>query len=180
MTMSPWLRKLALVVHISASVGWTGAVAAFLALAVVGLISRDALAVSGVYVAMDVVAASVIVPLSIASLLSGIVQSLGTSWGLFRHYWVLAKLLITAASTFLLLSHMRGISYVAALAGQMALGRGDLRELRVQLAIDAGAAIGALLVTTLLSVYKPRGLTPYGWRKQREQRSASPAAPRAS
>ena len=113
--------------------------------------------------------------MSIAALLTGIVQSLGTSWGLFRHYWVLAKLLITAVSTVLLLSHMRGISFVAAIAGQMALGSGDLRALRVQLAIDAGAALGALLVTTLLSVYKPRGLTPYGWRKQRAERTAPQA-----
>ena len=175
MMMPSWLRKLALVVHITASVGWTGAVAAFLALAIVGLTSHDAIVVSGMYVAMDVVAAYSIVPMSIAALLTGIVQSLGTSWGLFRHYWVLAKLLITAVSTVFLLSHMRGISFVAAIAGQMALGSGDLRALRVQLAIDAGAALGALLVTTLLSVYKPRGLTPYGWRKQRAERTAPQA-----
>lgn len=178
--MPPLLRKLALTLHVVCSVGWLGAVGAFLALALVGLTSQEDPLVRSAYVGMDLMTGLVIVPLSIAATATGIVQSLGTPWGLFRHYWVLAKLLITAASTFLLLSHMRGISYVAALAGQMALGRGDLRELRVQLAIDAGAAIGALLVTTLLSVYKPRGLTPYGWRKQREQRSASPAAPRAS
>ena len=54
--------------------------------------------------------------MSIAALLTGIVQSLGTSWGLFRHYWVLAKVLITAVATVLLLAHMRGISFVAAVA----------------------------------------------------------------
>jgi hypothetical protein len=181
MIMAPWLRKLALTLHVTASVGWTGSVAAFLALAIVGLTSQNAIAVSGMYVAMDVVAAYAIVPLSVASLLSGIVQSLGTNWGLFRHYWVVAKLLITAVCTILLLSHVRGVSFVADVAAQMALGSSDLRELRTQLAIDAAAAIGALLVTTLLSVYKPRGLTPYGWRKQRQQRSApqsvEPASP---
>lgn len=176
MTMPPWLRKFALVIHVTASVGWIGSVAAFLALAIVGLQSQDAILVSGMYLAMDVTAAYVIVPLSIASLASGVVQSLGTSWGLFRHYWVLAKLLITAVSTFLLITHMQGITYMADIAGQMALGSGDLRGLRVQLAVDAAAAIGALLATTLLSVYKPRGLTPYGWRKQREQRMGARAA----
>lgn len=170
MIMPPWLRKLALVVHVTASVGWTGSVAAFLALAVVGLQSQDAILVSSMYLAMDVTAGYVIVPLSVASLASGVVQSLGTSWGLFKHYWVLAKLLITVVSTFLLITHTEGIRYMAEVVGQMALGSGDLRGLRVQLAVDAAAAIGALLVTTLLSVYKPRGLTPYGWRKQRAQR----------
>lgn len=180
MIMPAWLRKLALVVHVTASVGWTGSVAAFLALAVVGLQSQDAILASGMYLAMDVTAVYVIVPLSIASLASGVIQSLGTSWGLFKHYWVLAKLLITAVSTFLLITHTRGISYMAEVAGQMALGSGDLRGLRVQLAVDAAAAIGALLVTTLLSVYKPRGLTAYGWRKQREQRLGAQAVDTAT
>ena len=51
----------------------------------------------------------------------------------------------------------------------------DLRRIRIQLAFDAAAALVALLVNTTLSVYKPRGLTKYGWRKQREQRA--PAQP---
>jgi hypothetical protein len=38
--------------------------------------------------------------------------------------------------------------------------------------LHAGAALVLLLVATTLSVYKPRGLTRYGWRKQREQRAA--------
>ena len=54
MTMPPWLRKLALAVHITASIGWTGSVAAFLALAVVGLQSQDVLLVGSMYLAMDV------------------------------------------------------------------------------------------------------------------------------
>ena len=45
-------------------------------------------------------------PLCFASLFSGLVQSLGTEWGLFRHYWVLFKLLINVLPTALLLLHM--------------------------------------------------------------------------
>jgi hypothetical protein len=173
MTMPPWLRKLALATHITASVGWLGSVAAFLALAITGLNGQDAFLVTGAYLAMDVTVTYVIVPLSIASLASGLIQSLGTSWGLFQHYWVIAKLLITAVSTFLLLNHTQGVSYMANVAAGMSLGSADLRYLREQLVIEAAGAIVALLATTLLSVYKPRGLTPYGWRKQREQRAAA-------
>ena len=93
--MTPRLRKFALTAHVVSSVGWLGAVAAFLALAVAGLTSRDAQVVRAAYLAMDLIARLVIVPAALASLLTGFVQSLGTPWGLFRHYWVLAKLLIT-------------------------------------------------------------------------------------
>ncbi|MDQ6901046.1 MAG: hypothetical protein M3072_16375, partial [Candidatus Dormibacteraeota bacterium] len=88
MTMTPSLRKFALTAHVTCSVGWLGAVAGFLALAVAGLTSRDAQMVRGTYLAMDVTGWFVIVPLSFASLLTGLISSLGTPWGLFRHYWV--------------------------------------------------------------------------------------------
>jgi hypothetical protein len=62
MIMRPWLRKFALTAHVTASVGWLGAVAAFLTLAVVGLTSRDTQKVCAAYVAMEVTCWFVIVP----------------------------------------------------------------------------------------------------------------------
>lgn len=171
--MTPGLRKLALTAHVASSVGWLGAVAAFLALAVAGLTSRDAQTVRAAYLAMDLTGWLVIVPASVASLITGLVQSLGTPWGLFRHYWVVVKLLITILATIILLAHMQPISYLAEVAAETTLSGSDLRGLRLQLVADAGAATLALLVTTTLSVYKPRGLTPYGQRKQHEQRRAA-------
>src|ERR687891_609408 len=96
MTMAPRFRKFALIAHVTSSVGSLGSVAVFLALAVSGLTSQDAQMVRAAYVAMELSAWYVIVPLVLASLLTGLVQSLGTTWGLFRHFWVLAKLLLTA------------------------------------------------------------------------------------
>lgn len=172
--MTPLVRKFSLTAHITASVGWLGAVAAFLALAVAGLTSHDAQLVRAAYLAMDVTGWFVIVPLGLASLVSGVIQSLGTTWGLFRHYWVLLKLVITVVATSLLL-HMQPTSRIARVAAETALSSGDLRELRAQLVADAGAAVIALLVATTLAVYKPRGVTRYGWRKQQEQRTAPQA-----
>ncbi|MBA2563864.1 MAG: hypothetical protein H0V09_00370 [Gemmatimonadetes bacterium] len=173
MTMTPRLRKFALTAHITSSVGWLGAVAGFLALAVAGLTSQDALMVRAAYIAMELTGWFVILPLSLASLLSGLVQSLGTTWGLFRHYWVLAKLLITVVATIVLLLHMQPVSRMAGIVAETTLSSADLRGLRIQLVADAGAALLALLVTTTLSVYKPRGMTGYGRRMPREQRSVS-------
>jgi hypothetical protein len=173
MTMTPNLRKFALTAHVISSVGWLGAVAAFLALAVAGLTGQDALTTRAVYLAMDMTGWYVIVPLCFASLLTGLVSSLGTTWGLVRHYWVLAKLLITIPSTILLLMHMQPISYLARVAAKMPLSGAELHALRIQLLIETGAAVVVLLVATALSVYKPKGMTRYGWRQRYEQRTLS-------
>lgn len=173
MNMSPRLRKLALTAHVTSSVGWFGAVAAFLALAVAGLTSPDAQMVRAAYLGMGLTGWFVIVPLALASLLTGVVSSLGTTWGLFRYYWVLIKLLITALATVVLLVHMGPISGLADAATETTLSAAS-RGLRIQVVVQAGAALLVLLVATALSTYKPRGMTGYGQRKQR--RVLEPAA----
>jgi hypothetical protein len=143
------------------------------ALAVAGLTSRDAQTARAAYISMELMTWTVIVPLAFATLLTGLVQSLGTQWGLFRHYWVLAKFLITILATLLLLLHTRPIVIMASVARETAASGAGVGRLQVQLVADAGAALLALLVNVTLSVYKPRGLTRYGWRKQQEHRQAS-------
>ena len=169
--MTPRLTKFALTAHITASVGWLGAVAGFLALAVAGLASQDAQVVRAAYLIMQPTGWFVLVPLSLASLVTGLVQSLGTRWGLFRHYWVVFKLLINVFSTVLLLSYMQTLGYIATAAADTTSSLADLRPLGVSPVIHATAALLLLIVATTLSVYKPRGLTRYGWRKAREQRA---------
>src|SRR6266511_2518941 len=113
MTMSPWTRKLGLVAHVGASVGWLGSIAASLALAVLGLAAADPATVRAVYLVLEPVGWSTLVPLSLASLVTGLIQALGSSWGLVRHYWVLTKLamnLLDRKSTRLNSSHVK-ISY---------------------------------------------------------------------
>jgi len=172
MFMTPRLRKFALAAHVTSSVGWLGAVAAWLALAVAGLTSRDALMARSVYPAMELTAWSVIVPLCLASMLTGFVSSLGTRWGLIRHYWVLVKLLMTVLATILLLLHMKPIAYLAGLAAETTLFYGDLAgRLRMQMVAYAIAALLVLILATVLSVYKPRGRTRYGGRKRHARRA---------
>jgi hypothetical protein len=172
-SLSPRLRKFVLTAHITFAVGWLGAVAAFLALAVAGLTSQDVQQVRSAYLAMGLIAWYVILPLSFAPLVTGPVLSLGTPWGLFRHYWILAKLLITILSTLILLIHMQLISHLASVAAESSLSGGDQLQARIQMVVASAAAVAALLVATTLGVYKPRGLTPYGWRKQQERRRLS-------
>ena len=166
--MAPGVRKLALTAHVIFSVGWLGAIAGFLALAVAGLTTPGLHTLRASYVAMDLIGWSVIVPLCFASLVTGVIQALGTPWGLFRHYWVVAKLLIAIVATIVLLVHMQPIRALGRAATEQALAVDGFRDVRIQLVADAGAALVVLLAATALPVFKPRGLTKYGWRKQRE------------
>lgn len=168
-SMTGGLRRASLVLHVAASVGWLGTVVAFLVLALVGLKTRDENLARATYVAADIVTRLAIIPLCIAALVTGLFQSLGTAWGLFRNYWVIAKLLLTLGGAGLLFLHTPVVREMADAARQPVL-LATLGPLRVQLVGDAIAAVVLLLVTIGLSVYKPRGATPYGWRKQREER----------
>ena len=73
--------------------------------------------------------------------------------------------------TFILLIHVLAISHLASVAAEADLASGDYLALRIQMIIAAAAAVLALLPATTLAVYKPRGLTPYGLRRQRERRT---------
>jgi hypothetical protein len=164
--MSAALRKFALTTHITSSVGWLGSVAAFLALAIAGISSEDSQVVRAAYLAMHLTTWFVIVPFSFASFFTGLVESLGTPWGLFRHYWVVTKLVLTVLATIILLVHTEPVDRIAEVAALSVLSSADLWQLRFQLIGDASAALFVLMVTTTLSVYKPWGMTPYGIRQQ--------------
>jgi hypothetical protein len=169
MTMAPGLRKFALTAHVICSVGLLGAIAGFLALAVAGLTSQNDQMVRAAYLAMDLIARFVILGLAFASLLTGVIQSVGTPWGLFRHYWVLIKLALTAFATGVLLVKMELIGHAADLSAETMLPRGDLRAAGIQLVIHASGGLLVLVAPAVLSMYKPPGMTRYGWRKQHEQ-----------
>ncbi len=167
--MSPRVAKLALTVHLASSVGWIGGVVAYLALGTAAVRSTEEDTVRAAWTAMEVVGWYALVPMAIASLLTGLVMALGTKWGLFRHYWVLSSFVLTLVAAAVLISHMGDVSYLANAAQEAegaaleALG-GDL--------LHPALGLVLLLGVQVLNVYKPRGLTRYGWRKQQEHRSA--------
>jgi hypothetical protein len=168
--MSPGLRKFALAAHLTLSVGWIGAVAAYMALDVAAATSQDAQTLRAAYLAMESIVRYVIVPLAFASLLTGLVMSLGTRWGLFRHYWVLISLLLTVIATAVLLVETQTIGHFAAIAADPATSSDDLRALGGTLVHSVGGTV-VLLVILVLNTYKPQGMTRYGWQKQQEERT---------
>ena len=161
--MSPGLLKAALAAHLTFSVGWIGTVLAYLGLGVAAITSEDGQTVRAAWIAMELTGWYVIVPLALMSLLTGLVMALGTKWGLLRHYWVLFSFLLTVFATVVLLLHMPDVSVLANVAREAESA--TLERLGGDL-LHPSLGLVVLLVIQVLNVYKPRGVTPYGWRKQ--------------
>ena len=169
MSMTPGQRQLALTAHVISSVGWLGSIVGFLALAIGALTSQNLELVRSSLLAMNLTAWYVIIPFSFASLITGLISSLGTKWGLFRHYWVVFKLLINVFANIVLLMYVPTLAYFADVAANPTLSTNDLQMLRDPSAVlHSSLAVLLLLVATVLGLYKPRGLTPYGRRQQRK------------
>jgi len=166
MALTTGLRKLVVTTHVASSVGWFGSVAAFFALAIAGVVSRDVDTVRAAFVAMNLIGQFIIVPLGLAALATGLLVSWATPWGLFRYYWVSTKLTLTVGAVVLLLLHQ--FMAVAAAARRVALtppgSVPPTGRLGTQLVVDSGLALVVLAITTVLSIYKPWGRTRRGRR----------------
>jgi hypothetical protein len=169
MKMSQRLRKLVLTTHIVTSVGWFGAAAAYGGLVVAALKSSDAQLVRAAYLAMEPITRYSLVPLALAALISGLIQSLCTTWGLIRHYWIIYKLALTLFATTILLMNTQKVAVLAQTA-RVAEGA-DVLGLEGQL-VHASLGMLALLAATVLGVFKPKGVTRHGWRKLHERNAA--------
>ncbi len=172
MRIAPRLRRLLLAVHLGCSVGWVGAVIAYLALAIAVPASDDPEVVRAAWIGMELVGWYALVPLAIGSLVTGVLMGVVTRWGLLRHYWVVISLLATTVLTVVLVFHMPDVSTQA----DVARVAGDVHLARMGSDI-AHAVIGlvVLLGILVLNIYKPKGLTRYGWRKDRAERADAAA-----
>jgi hypothetical protein len=171
--MTPALRKATITAHVGCSVGWLGATAAFLVLSIAGLNSQQPEVVRGAYLSMDLISRFAIIPLSFAALITGLIQALGTPWGLFRYYWIVTKFGLAMFATFALLVHQCVAVAEAAkrmsVAAPKTLFNAEFASLKTELVRAPSLAIFVLLVITTLGVYKPWGLTNYGRRRQEKR-----------
>jgi uncharacterized membrane protein len=175
MSLGPRLRKFVLITHVIASVGWIGALAAYGTLVIAALTSESDTTVHSSFVAMELVYYA-LVPLAATALLTGLVQAVGTNWGLLRHYWVLPKLVLTIVAITVMVLNLDSVREHAdqATAGHGAhLSGAASHELQHVL---GGMAI--LLIAAILGKYKPGGLTRYGRRRRDSVRVRNPEKPR--
>jgi hypothetical protein len=167
MTMGPRLRKAVLTTHVVSAVGWIGAVAAYLVLALAALTSDSVETVRAAFIAMELLYFA-LVPLAAVALLTGLTQALGTSWGLFRRYWVLVKFVLTVIAFTVMLLNLDNVSahadhVVHSPAADLPGAGHDL--------LHAVGGLVILLLAAILGLYKPRGLTRYGRRKKEQLRA---------
>jgi hypothetical protein len=136
--LRPKTRKYVLVVHVIVSVGALGLYLALLTPAITGLTTGDLETLRAAYLAMGIFSDTLIIPINLAVLITGLVLSLGTQWGLLRYYWVLTKFLLTLGLA---------TASIFGLRARIADAIGNLSSIPTR-ASDVGA-VGTLLVILL-------------------------------
>lgn len=160
--LAPAARKGLLILHIAVSVGWMGAAGAYVALNVPALTGADEQSARAAYLMMPILARYALVPLAVATVVTGVALALGTKWGLLRHYWVTISFGVTLFAAAILILHLPAVDDLAVAAGNPDTDASHLRG-------DLLHSVGGLVVLTIplvLNVVKPRGLTRRGWRAQ--------------
>jgi hypothetical protein len=115
---------------------------------------------------MELIGWYVIVPFCLTSLVTGLVVSLSTPWGLFRHYWVLVKSLITLVAALILFGFTQTLTSLGDLAADPTSSMSQLGHLKQSPVLHSGGGLLARFAATVLAVYKPWGMIPYGRRKR--------------
>jgi hypothetical protein len=161
-------RKVLLTAHVISAVGWIGAACAYLSLTVAASTSESDDTVRAAFIAMELVYFALI-PLAATALATGVAQALGTNWGLLRHYWIVAKLLLTVVALGVMVNYLGEVSshadHVRHAPGADLPGGAATHGLK-----HAGVGVLILLLVATLGLYKPRGLTRFG-RKQNQLRA---------
>lgn len=164
MVLSAAIRKFLLTLHVICSLGWAGSVAVFVVLDIAAQRGDQPELARLLWLGLGATVWSLLVPLALGSLLTGTVLALGTKWGLFQHYWVLLKLVLTLVATAVLVLYTNTIAPLAKMAADPALSDTHMPSAL----LHTGGALVVLVLATILAVYKPRGMTRYGQRRQRK------------
>lgn len=150
--LSPGVRRWLVAAHTLVGVGWFGIVAAKLVTEVVGASGGDPGVTRAGFLFASALDRAVFPPAALATLITGIVLALGTPWGLFRHWWIVVKLVLTVGVI------VTGVAFVGAWTQQA------LTASPTQLSSVSGRLIGAAVVhllmlgaATIISVLKPWG-----------------------
>ncbi|MFH9264374.1 DUF2269 domain-containing protein [Streptomyces sp. NPDC017546] len=164
------LRRGILVAHVAVSVSWLGLTVGLLTLGVAAFTTGDPATADAAMRSMKIYGDWLVAPVALLALVSGLVLSLGTPWGLARHRWVWTKFWLTLVTAGLSIFSLRpGIN------AAVAEGAVD-----IDLVIAPSVATATYLFITAVSVLKPWGLTRRGRRLRVSASSAKSVDARSS
>lgn len=165
-------RQWILFAHVVLSVGWLGAGAANVVLAVTAASATAAETRRVCYQLINRIDLALVIPLAFGSLASGVLISLATKWGLWRYWWVVIKFVLTVAvivfSTFGVGAWVEQ-SIAATAAGEAG------SPVAVPLVVGALGNVAAFLFMTWASIAKPWSRTP--WAASPPHAGRGPASP---
>lgn len=169
MPMPRRVRKNLLTLHVITSVTWLGLDLAFLVLGITGLVTSDPATRHGAYLTLGVLSDTLLIPVSLGALITGLLLGIGTRWGLLRHYWVATKLVLTLIAVGLVLFSMRNtiagaVDLMATVPAENALAV-DTGRVGLNLVIAPSVGLVIYVSSVVLSVFKPWGKTAYGARR---------------
>ena len=144
--LAPRTRRIVLTTHIVASVGLLGDVAVYLAVATRAATTSDPALQSACYELLTMFGFVFGIPLSLASLATGVTLGLGSKWGVLRYPWVTTKLALNVSVILV------GALVLGPTADAMRTGDGDAGGLLI---VGAAYDVAALTLATTLSVFKP-------------------------
>lgn len=151
-------RRLVRATHVVVAGGWLGLVVTMLVLGIAALPTDATTPPATLYTVMELIGGTVIPPLAVATLLTGLALSLLTPWGLVRHWWVVVKTMLglTVIVTAISLTETWLQQAVTATTSGTA---------GVRLVATSAAHLAMLTFATIISVDKPWGRTPRGRRR---------------
>jgi hypothetical protein len=143
------LRRAVVVVHVAVSVGWLRLSGSLLTLGLTARLTTDATLAAACYRCMRVIVGTVLTPVSLVALTSGLLLAYGRPWGLTRYWWIVAKLVLTLAAAVLSMFALPALlrQAVQPTAGSTA----------TNLAIAPAVAVTTYTVIVALSILKPWG-----------------------
>jgi hypothetical protein len=144
------VHKTVLCAHILAAAGWFGVAATVAFIALAAAVTPDAAFARALHRTMETVP-WFSVPLGLVAVATGVLLGLGTLWGLVKHWWVIAKIVIAVVVIItdpLLIARAAHHAVVTGNAPSWLYG-------------PTIAHVVVLATATVLSVFKPRARTPW-------------------
>jgi len=158
--MSRRTRRVWLTLHIGVSAGWLGVALTMTALAITGVVTDSHSVRHGAYELLHIVDLAAAIPSMALSIITGLVVSLGTKWGLVKHWWVLVKFGISL--TIPVIAGTLESSLADELAIRTADPAGQPGGVGIALTVCLASFTAALWIATILSVVKPWDRTRWG------------------